>query len=100
MLGIKPGDARVFRNLLQQKWLHQRKFSNTVTYDRIFEVNDKSTYEKGEKTIWNFKKVNSWRDFFRVKNLNITYVDANEMYGFGNEETIGFHNHTENVVQG
>ena len=50
--------------------------------------------------IWNFKKVNSWRDFFRVKNLNITYVDANEMYGFGNEETIGLHNHTENVVQG
>ena len=65
-----------------------------------FKVHDKSTYEKGKKTIWNFKKVNSWRDFFRVKNFNITYIDANEIYGFGNEESIGFHNHTENVVQG
>ena len=33
-------------------------------------------------------------------NYNITCVDANEIYGLENEETIGFHNHTTNLVQG
>ena len=44
--------------------------------------------------------MNSWRDFFKVKNINVTYVNAEDIYGFENDTTIDFSNQTENIVQG
>ena len=48
----------------------------------------------------NTNEVNSWRDFFKVKNINVTYVDAEDIYGFENDTMIEFNNQTENIVQG
>ena len=44
--------------------------------------------------------MNSWRDFFKVKNINVTYVNAEDIYGFENDTIIDFSNQTENIVQG
>ena len=48
----------------------------------------------------NTNEVNSWRDFFKVKNINVTYVNAEDTYGFENDTMIDFSNQTENTVQG